>query len=103
MKHNRETWRANRNCKLHKANLSGSLQRIPSCFNLHFNRFNGFIFKAEKPFENVCAIEAFSVVVDEYSTDAAIRSLAKGSLRCILHLDAKQSIDTSKSGNGRHV
>ena len=24
------------------------------CFDLHFDRFDGFIFKAEKPFENVC-------------------------------------------------
>ena len=25
------------------------------CFDLHFDRFDGFIFEAEKPFENVCA------------------------------------------------
>ena len=24
------------------------------CFDLHFDRFDGFIFEAEKPFENVC-------------------------------------------------
>ena len=26
------------------------------CFDLHFDRFDGFIFEAEKPFENVCAM-----------------------------------------------
>ena len=25
------------------------------CFDLHFDRFDGLIFEAEKPFENVCA------------------------------------------------
>ena len=29
------------------------------CFDLHFNRFDGFIFEAQKPFENVCATGAF--------------------------------------------
>ena len=29
-----------------------------SCFDLHFDRFDGFIFEAEKPFENVCATGA---------------------------------------------
>ena len=28
------------------------------CFDLHFDRFDGFIFEAEKPFENVCATGA---------------------------------------------
>ena len=28
------------------------------CFDLHIDRFDGFIFEAEKPFENVCATEA---------------------------------------------
>ena len=25
------------------------------CFDLHFDRFDGLMFKAENPFENVCA------------------------------------------------
>ena len=29
--------------------------------HLHFDRFDGFIFEAEKPFENVCATEASPV------------------------------------------
>ena len=29
------------------------------CFDLRFNRFDGFIFEAEKPFDNVCATEVF--------------------------------------------
>ena len=32
------------------------------CFDLHFNRFDGFIFEAEKPFENVCAAGASPVL-----------------------------------------
>ena len=32
------------------------------CFDLHFDRFDGFIFEAEKPFENVCAAGASPVV-----------------------------------------
>ena len=31
------------------------------CFDLHFDRFDGFIFEAEKPFENVCATGASPV------------------------------------------
>ena len=31
------------------------------CFDLHFDRFDGFIFEAEKLFENVCATEASPV------------------------------------------
>ena len=37
------------------------------CFDLHFDRFDGFIFEAEKPFENVCATGA-SPVARELST-----------------------------------
>ena len=36
------------------------------CFDLHFDRFDGFILEAEKPFENVCATgasPAFPVVL----------------------------------------
>ena len=33
------------------------------CFD---NRFDGFIFEAEKPFENVCATGAFPVQLREY-------------------------------------
>ena len=32
------------------------------CFDLHFDRFDGFIFEAEKPFENVCATGASPVL-----------------------------------------
>ena len=31
------------------------------CFDLYFDRFDGFIFEAEKPFENVCATGASPV------------------------------------------
>ena len=31
------------------------------CFDLHFDRFDGLIFEAEKPFENVCATGASPV------------------------------------------
>ena len=37
-----------------------------SCFDLHFDRFDGFIFEAEKPFENVCATGASPVQLREY-------------------------------------
>ena len=33
------------------------------CFDLHFDRFDGLIFEAEKPFENVCATGASPVVL----------------------------------------
>ena len=36
------------------------------CFDLHFDRFDGFIFEAEKPFENVCATGASPVQLREY-------------------------------------
>ena len=36
------------------------------CFDLHFDRFDGFIFEAEKPFENVCATGTSSVQLREY-------------------------------------
>ena len=32
------------------------------CFDLHFDRFDGLIFEAEKPFENVCATGASPVL-----------------------------------------
>ena len=35
-------------------------------FDLHFDRFDGFIFEAEKPFENVCATGASPVQLREY-------------------------------------
>ena len=31
-------------------------------FDLHFDKFDRFIFKAEKPLENVCATRTFPVV-----------------------------------------
>ena len=34
------------------------------CFDLHFDRFDGFIFEAEKPFENVCATGASPVTME---------------------------------------
>ena len=36
------------------------------CFDLHLDRFDGFIFEAEKPFENVCATGASPVQLREY-------------------------------------
>ena len=36
------------------------------CFDLHFDRFDGFILEAEKPFENVCATGASPVQLREY-------------------------------------
>ena len=36
------------------------------CFDLHFDRFDGLIFEAEKPFENVCATGASPVQLWEY-------------------------------------
>ena len=36
------------------------------CFDLYFDRFDGFIFEAEKPFENVCAKGASPVQLREY-------------------------------------
>ena len=36
------------------------------CCDLHFDRFDGFIFEAEKPFENVCATGASPVQLREY-------------------------------------
>ena len=36
------------------------------CFDLHFDRNDGFIFEAEKPFENVCATGASPVQLQEY-------------------------------------
>ena len=36
------------------------------CFDLHFDRFDGLIFEAEKPFENVCATGASPVQLREY-------------------------------------
>ena len=38
---------------------------LPCCFDLHFDRFDGFIFEAEKPFENVYATGASPVPVTE--------------------------------------
>ena len=35
------------------------------CFDLHFDRFDGLIFEAEKPFENVCATGASPVQLRE--------------------------------------
>ena len=40
------------------------------CFDLHFDRFDGFIFEAEKPFENVCATGASPVQLREYGSPA---------------------------------
>ena len=40
------------------------MRKLPDpgpCFDLHFDRFDGFIFEAEKPFENVCATGASAV------------------------------------------
>ena len=36
------------------------------CFDLHFDRFDGLIFEAEKPFENVCAAGASPAQLREY-------------------------------------
>ena len=36
------------------------------CFDLHFDRFDGFIFEAQKPFKNVCATGASPVQLREY-------------------------------------
>ena len=47
------------------------------CFDLHFDRFDGFIFEAEKPFENVCATGASPVVYPSV--------LAKASQDSIFH------------------
>ena len=41
------------------------------CFDLHFDRFDGLIFEAEKPFENVCATEASPAVVTRTVSDGA--------------------------------
>ena len=37
-----------------------------SCFDLHFDRFDGFIFEDEKLFENVCAAGVSPVQLREY-------------------------------------
>ena len=46
------------------------------CFDLHFDRFDGFIFEAAKPFENVCATGA-SPVVGPTAQRAAVQGTAK--------------------------
>ena len=55
------------------------------CFDLHFDRFDGFIFEAEKPFENVCATGASPVCAcyekqnERYDGQKAIRQVRKNS------------------------
>ena len=38
----------NRNCKLQRANLCGSLKVTRTCFDFHFDRFEGIMFETEK-------------------------------------------------------
>ena len=35
--------------------MEGASRVTRPCFDLHFDRFDGLMFKAENPFENVCA------------------------------------------------
>ena len=51
-----------------------------TCFDLYFDRFDGFIFETEKPFENVCAGFATSGTRND-----AVRKIDKlGSGVCLL-------------------
>ena len=60
MKHNRDE-ENNRNRELHKANSCGSFQSPGPCFDLHFDRFGGFIFEAQKPFRKHVRHRVFPV------------------------------------------
>ena len=66
MKHNRDPETEIVSCT-EQTNLCGRLQSPDLVFDLHFDRFDGFIFEAEKPFENVCAIGA-----SQYCTHRAV-------------------------------
>ena len=47
------------------------------CFDLHFDRFDGLIFEAEKPFENVCATGA-SPVATEFRVEWVCKVIPNG-------------------------
>ena len=56
------------------------------CFDLHFDRFDGFIFEAEKPFENVCATGASPVGRLAVYSLITERNIATGEAPCGAHV-----------------
>ena len=60
-----EYWHISRGLRK-RSHFGACILVLANHFRAHFDRFDGFIFEAEKPFENVCATGASPVQLREY-------------------------------------
>ena len=62
------------------------------CFDLYFDKFDGFIFEAEKPFENVCAQGPPQNSCVSFSTFVRLQATEHGCCRCHKSAIAQEAV-----------